>query len=173
MLGVPQMIMGYKQMKQLKDVPRPDFSVSPELMASYNRAETMAQQGLTPAERAFMTTQQAGGQANQLRVGMARTGGSMAGALGVISGLGQSQFTLGLGRMDADLRRQNIRYADSLMREVNQVRMMQQRLNIERDQARRDAAAGLLYAGVSNTQQGLDEGFGSAMYLAGLSMGQA
>jgi hypothetical protein len=170
-LGIPQMVMGFQQMKQLKNVPRPNFSVSPELQKSYNRAETMAMQGLTAAERAAMETQQAGQIASQVRAGFARTGGNMAGALGVISGMGQSQFTLGLGKMDADVRRSNIRYADSIMRDINQVRMMQQRLDIERDQSRRDSAAALLNMGMQNIAQGISSAEDNVMYLAGSMMG--
>ena len=168
LLGVPQMIIGYKQMKQLDKIARPEFSVSPELQKSYNRAESMAQYGLSPQEKAVMEAQAASNRSSQLRTGFARTGGSMAGALGVISGASMNDFTLGMGRMDAQMRRQNIQYADQVAKGVDQVRMMQQRLAIERDQSRRDAAANLFNMGGQNIAQGISDAEGTVLELAGM-----
>lgn len=168
LLGVPQMIIGYKQMKQLDKIARPDFSVSPELQKSYNRAESMAQYGLSPQEIAAMDAEAASNKTSQLRSGIARTGGSMAGALGVIAGMSMNDYSLGKGRMDAQMRRQNIQYADQVGRSIDQVRMMQQRLAIERDQDRRTAAANLFNMGGLNFAKGVSDAEGIAMQLYGM-----
>ena len=89
LMGVPQAVIGFRQMRQLSKVSMPEYSVSPELQSSYNRAEKMAMQGYTPAERASMFQSQAGSTAAQTRAGLARTGGSMASALQVIGGMNQ------------------------------------------------------------------------------------
>jgi len=168
LMGVPQMVMGYKQMKELSKIKRPELSVSPELQKSYNRAESMAQYGLSPQERASMEADAQRNQATQLRTGYARTGGSMAGALGVISGSSLNDFTLGLGKMDQQMRRQNIQYADRLMGQIDSVRMMQQKLAIERDQDRRNAASNLFNMGGQNIAQGFSDAEGLALQLYGM-----
>ncbi len=161
------MIMGYNQMKKLDKVARPGLSVSSELQKSYNRAESMAQYGLSPQESAAMDADAQRNQASQLRTGMARTGGSMAGALGVIAGSSMNDYSLNKGRMDAQMRRQNIQYADRLMGQVDNVRMMQQKLAIERDQDRRDAASNLFNMGGQNIMQGISDAEGTALQLYG------
>ena len=170
LLGVPQAVIGFKQMKELSKVAMPEYGVSKELQASYNRAESMTNQGFTPAEKAAMLQSQAGSMASQTRAGLARTGGSMSSALQVISGLGQNQFNLGLGSQDAQLRRQNIRYADTLMRDIDRVRMMNQELKIKRDQAKRDSARELAYTGLSNVASGISDLEGVAMQVGGLAL---
>ena len=162
------MVMGYKQMKELNKIKRPELSVSPELQKSYNRAESMAQYGLSPQERASMEADAQRNQATQLRTGYARTGGSMAGALGVISGSSLNDFTLGLGKMDQQMRRQNIQYADRLMGQIDSVRMMQQKLAIERDQDRRNAASELFRTGAFNLAQAGSDIEGTALQLYGM-----
>ena len=92
----------------------------------------------------------------------------MAGALGVISGSSLNDFTLGLGKMDQQMRRQNIQYADRLMGQIDSVRMMQQKLAIERDQDRRDAASGLFRSGMDNIAQGFSDAEGMALQLYGM-----
>jgi prophage tail gpP-like protein len=165
LLGVPQMVMGYRQMKKLDKIARPELSVSPELQKSYNRAESMTQYGLSPQESAAMDAEAQRNQVSQLRTGFARTGGSMAGALGVIAGSSMNDFSLNKGRMDAQMRRQNIQYADRLMGQVDNVRMMQQKLAIERDQDRRDAASNLFNMGGQNFMKGISDAEGAAMQL--------
>lgn len=170
LMGVPQMIMGYSQLKKLSKVDRPELSVSPELQKSYNRAESMTQYGLSPQESAAMDAEAQRNQVSQLRTGFARTGGSMAGALGVIAGSSMNDFSLNKGRMDAQMKRQNIQYADRVMGQIDNVRMMQQKLTIDRDQASRDAASNLLNSGLSVIGQGISDTEGQIMQLAGMGL---
>jgi hypothetical protein len=170
LMGVPQMIMGYSQLKKLSKVDRPGLSVSPELQKSYNRAESMTQYGLSPQESAAMDAEAQRNQVSQLRTGFARTGGSMAGALGVIAGSSMNDFSLNKGRVDAQMKRQNIQYADRVMGQIDNVRMMQQKLAIDRDQASRDAASNLLNSGLSVIGQGISDTEGQIMQLARMGL---
>lgn len=170
LMGVPQAVIGFRQMRQLSKVSMPEYSVSPELQSSYNRAEKMAMQGYTPAERASMFQSQAGSTAAQTRAGLARTGGSMASALQVIGGMNQNQFLLGFGSQDAQLRRQNIKYADTLMRDVDKVKMMNQELRIRRDQEKRQAASNLFNMGLQNISSGLSDAEGMVGEIAGMAL---
>ena len=94
----------------------------------------------------------------------------MAGALGVIAGSSMNDFSLNKGRMDAQMKRQNIQYADRVMGQIDNVRMMQQKLTIDRDQASRDAASNLLNSGLSVIGQGISDTEGQIMQLAGMGL---
>ena len=121
------MISGFKAMKDLNKVQRPMFSVTPELQKSYDRAESMSNKGFTGAESGAMFARQAGAQTQQMRTGLARTGGNMAGVLGALTMSNQNDFNLGFGKADAGLRRQNIQYADQMGARVSEVKMLNQR----------------------------------------------
>jgi hypothetical protein len=177
LLGVPQAVIGFKQMKQLSKVPMPEYSVSPELQAAYNRADAMANQGFSPAERANMFQAQAGSMASQTRAGLARTGGSMSAALQVIGGMNQNQFLLGYGDADAKRRLDNAKFAYKAAQDVDKVRMMNQELRISRDQQKRLSASNLANMGIQNLASGMSdlEGMGMQMIggLSGLGGGSA
>jgi hypothetical protein len=173
LLAAPQMVLGFKQMKALSKVPRPNYEVSKELQASYDRAETMAQRGFTPEEEAAARATQSGAFAGQIRGGIARTGGSMAGALNVIAGSSQNDFNLGFASRSAGLRRQNIQYADQLMGKIDRVRMMRQELDIQRRQAQEDAAANLFNTGMANLEKGGNQMYDSAAKIVGTQLGAA
>ena len=170
LLGVPQAVIGFKQMKQLSKVPMPEYSVSQELQAGYNRFDKMANQGYTPAERANMFQAQAGSMAAQQRAGLSRTGGSMSAALQVIGGMNQNQFLLGYGAQDAGLRRSNMERAYRSAQDIDRVRMMNQELRIRRDQEKRTSASNLLNTGLTMIGQAGAEAEGMAFQMAGMAM---
>jgi hypothetical protein len=173
LLAAPQMVLGFKQMKELSKTPRPTYEVSKELQASYDRAETMAQRGFTPEEEAAARSAQSGAFAGQIRGGIARTGGSMGGALNVIAGASQNDFNFGLASKSAGLRRANIQYADQLMGKIDRVQMMRQELDIQRRQAAENAAADLFRTGMENFQEGGDAMYDSAARIVGTQLGKA
>jgi hypothetical protein len=94
----------------------------------------------------------------------------MGGALSVIAGLSQNQFNLGFGAQNAQLRRENIRYADTMMSQYIKPQMMQQELNIMRDQAKRDRASNLMNQGLSNIASGISDAEGMATQIAGMAL---
>ena len=171
LLAAPQMVLGFKQMKELSKTPRPTYTVSKELQSSYDRAERMAQRGFTPEEEAAARSAQAGAFAGQIRGGIARTGGSMAGALNVIAGASQNDFNLGFASRSAGLRRENIQYADQLMGKIDRVQMMRQELDIQRRQAAENAAANLFNKGAENLEYGMNKMYDDASKIVGTQLG--
>lgn len=172
LLAAPQMVLGFKQMKELSKTPRPTYTVSKELQASYDRAERMAQRGFTPEEEAAARSAQSGALAGQIRGGIARTGGSMAGALNVIAGSSQNDYNLRFLSENARQKRANIQYADQVMGKIDRVRMMAQELDIQRRQAQEDAASNLYNTGMQNLEYGLNKSYDTAASIAGLKLGE-
>ena len=170
LMGVPQAVIGFKQMKQLSKVPMPEYSVSQELQAAYNRADKRANQGYSPAERANMFQAQAGSMASQTRAGLARTGGSMSAALQVIGGMNQNQFLLGYGAGDAQQRLENEKFGYKAAQDIDRVRMMNQELRIRRDQEKRTSASNLFNMGLQNLSSGISDLEGIGMQLGGMAM---
>jgi len=110
-LGGVQLVGGIAAAASLGD--RPSYTEDPNFARSAGRAETMAQMGFTPQERAAFQGDLASAQATDYQRGMDVSGGNMAQAL---LGMNTSRATGALNRFagqDAALRRQNIQYAQT------------------------------------------------------------
>lgn len=121
-LGAYQAISSNRALKRLSKQAVPSFGITPEQTRSYNRAEELANTGLTGAERQAATQglAQSGNQAYRRALNM--SGGSTArgiqGALGAMNLRGQNQIS----SMDAGLRRRNVQYADMIGRGLSDQR---------------------------------------------------
>jgi len=171
LMGVPQMVIGFRQLKELNKKERPTYSPGAEITRSYDRAKAMSTQGYTAGERAALTQRQAGLSLAQFRAGRAYTGGNMSAVLSTIMGLSSNEFNLGLAQSDAVIRRQNIQVENQLARDMDWYNKQKQQLEIMRSQQAIDAAAGLLNMGLTNIGKGLKEPEEFAKYVAGQYVG--
>ncbi len=91
-----------------------NYSATPEMQSAFSRAQAMSQFGFSPQERAAYRQNKAQDINTQAQRALDIGGGNMArtiSKLGQISNLqSENQFAI----QDAQLKRQNIRYADSL-----------------------------------------------------------
>ncbi len=150
-----------KAIDELGKTPYPKFTLSPQLSNAYGRAEEMAKQGYTAPEIAAFNQNLAQQNTLALRQGTDRAGGQMAGALNA----GINAMNLGainqFAGQDAMLKRQNIRYSDTLA----QALQSQQNLASQAEIARRNALEQAY--GMAAQQQGQNIA-GSVMALGSL-----
>lgn len=169
-LGLYEYGQSQKRLNELDKTPYPKYTIDPVLSKAYARAEQMAQSGYTPEERASFENKLAGQQMAGYKAGTARAGGQLSGALA--AGMraqaldAQNQYAMN----DAQLKRGNIRYSDSLARAIQS----QQNLATQAEQRRRtmeeQALGGAMKAGLTNITNALG-GAGTALY--GQSLRQA
>lgn len=115
--GIYQSVKASNALKNLGKMP--EYSISPELQNSYNRAERMATQGYTPQEAAAFSQRLARNNNTSFQRGITLGGGSLAKALNSAVLSNNIDAQLGFAANDASLRRSNIRYADSVGSEVS------------------------------------------------------
>jgi hypothetical protein len=113
-LGAMQTIKASRELKKLKNEMPSGFQVTPEQMRSYQRAESMAQNGFTSGEKAsfFQNLAQKANQAFSRT--MNSGGGSMAAAVRAGLNYGNTNAINQFAMNDASLNRNNIRYADQM-----------------------------------------------------------
>lgn len=102
--------------------PRPRFTMSPEMQRSAGRAEYMAGMGFLPEERAAAIQEGRNQSAGMFRRSMDAAGGNLARSLFAAQGADNLDFQNRLASQDANLRRGNIRYADTFSREAQRLR---------------------------------------------------
>lgn len=102
--------------------PRPRYTMSPEMQRSAGRAEYMAGMGFLPEERAAAVQEGRNQSAGMFRRSMDAAGGNLARSLFAAQGADNLGFQNRLASQDANLRRGNIRYADTFSREAQRLR---------------------------------------------------
>lgn len=166
-LGGYEAIKSGRQLKKLGKTPYPYPTVSPELQTAYQRAMGMSQTGYTPQERASfenrLAQQQMAGQRQAVQVG----GGQLAGAIGA----GMRAQQLGAQSMfaaeDARLRRQSMRYADTLAQAMQHQKNIVSEAQMRRRTMEEQALGGGMKAGLENIVNALG-GAASIMSEAGV-----
>ena len=102
--------------------PRPRYTMSPEMQRSAGRAEYMAGMGFLPEERAAAVQEGRNQSAGMFRRSMDAAGGNLARSLFAAQGADNLAFQNRLASQDANLRRGNIRYADTFSKEAQRLR---------------------------------------------------
>lgn len=132
---IPKLIMGYRERKRSEEAlaelakqKYPEYSVTedPRMVRAYQRAEAMTRYGYMPEETAAFQQQLARSQTGQMRQATDIGGGGLAQAMG---GVLQAQQTQAIGQFaagGAGLRREQIRYADTLAGDLA-LRLQQQK----------------------------------------------
>lgn len=121
-LGLVDSAVGLYGLSQMGDSP--NYSVSGELKNSYNRAESMADTGLTPEEMAASQGRVTRSNNTAYQNGVDMSGGNLAGALKSAVNAQNLNAANDLSAMDAQMRRQNMQYADNLGLQVQQQKNM-------------------------------------------------
>lgn len=91
-----------------------NFSVSPELQGAYQRAQAMSQFGFSPAEKASFRQNKAQDINTQAQRALDIGGGNMARTISKLGQISNLQSENQFAAQDAAIKRQNIKYADSL-----------------------------------------------------------
>ena len=161
-LGAVQAYQGFKGLKKLQKQAMPQFSVSPELQGAYSRAQGMSNQGFTGAEMG--AAQQGIAQQGNVAFQRARNlaGGTLAGAINAGIKSNQIGGVNQLAANDAQLRRQNIRYADTLAQDIQQQNNMETQRAFQYRMAQEQALGGAAQSGLKNIASGLSSGLGMA-----------
>lgn len=114
-LGGIQLFGGLAQAFGMGD--RPEFAMTDEMRRSAGRAEYMAGMGLLPEERSAAIQGAANQQSGAFRRAQDMGGGNLARSMGGMTAAQGLDFENRLASSDANLRRSNIRYADTFSRE--------------------------------------------------------
>lgn len=168
LLGLPNAILGgyqtYQAMKglnALNDQPAPNYTVSPELQNSYNRAEGLSGKGFTGTEEASFKNNLASENAASQYAAQQQAGGNLG--QNIFAGI-QSRNLGALNKYaadDAGLHRENIKYADSIGQSIQQQKNMATNTDIQRRFQKEQAYGGALKAGTENLVGGIN--YGAAM----------
>ena len=109
-----------KGLEALGQQPYPEYQVSPELQGAYSRAQGMAKQGFSAEETAARNQDVARSQTAQARSAVDMGGGNMARTINAGLQGSQIQGINQFAAQGAQLKRQNIRYADDLASALQQ-----------------------------------------------------
>ena len=149
-LGAYEAITSSSQLKKLGRTPYPYPTVSPELQTAYQRAMGMSQTGFTPQERASfenrLAQQQMAGQRQAMQVGGGQLSGALAAGMRAQQLGAQSQFAA----EDARLRRQSMRYADTLAQAMQHQKNIVSEAQMRRRTMEEQALGGGMKAGLEN-----------------------
>lgn len=126
------------------------YTVSPEMQGAYDRAEGMAQQGFTGAEKASFAQDLARQNRLKLQRGLDLSGGNFAGAINAAANSTNTTALNQFASSDAAVKRQNIKYSDALAQALQHQKNLQvQNLNRERE-LKMNAYGGALKMGLEN-----------------------
>ena len=132
--GYAQKRKAEKALEELGKTPAPEYQESPELRGAYQRAEAMSKYGFAPEEKAQFQGQLARSQAGMRQSALDLSGGSMGGAIGSVLQAQQTGAITDFAAKGAGLRRENIRYADTLAGQVQSQQNLIQQQKIARRQ---------------------------------------
>jgi len=119
-LGLLNTFMGFKGLSKMKKQPTPQFAETPEMRASRMRAESMAKRGFTPEEKSAWEQNLNRSQNTAYQRAVDRAPGL---AQTILSGITYSNIGAqnDFAAKNAELMRQNIRYADSFSRYLQEL----------------------------------------------------
>ncbi len=147
-----------KALQELEKQKKANYTVSPELQSAYNRAQEMSSRGFTPTETATFNNNLAS-QTNAAQYNAkTQMGNNLAGS--VYAGINaqnlaaQNKFSAD----DAGLRRENIKYADSIGQAIQQEKNLGTGVDVQNQLLLQQAYGGGLKAGSENLVGGLKEG---------------
>lgn len=130
--------------------PRPRYTMSPEMQRSAGRAEYMAGMGFLPEERAAAVQEGRNQSAGMFRRSMDAAGGNLARSLFAAQGADNLGFQNRLASQDANLRRGNIRYADTFSREAQRLRDANTQADLNFRMQEEKALGGAIQQGTEN-----------------------
>lgn len=164
-LGAVQAIKGYRSLKNLSKEQYPEYTISPELQQAYQRAEGMAKQGFSAEETAQFQQGVARQQTGAFRQATDLGGGNLARAISAGLGAQNLQAQGQFAAQGAQLKRQNIQYADELARSIQQQKNLATQEKIQRRQMLEQAYGSAAKTGLENITSSLG-GIGASLFEA-------
>lgn len=150
LLGAYQTYQSTKALKELSKEEYPEFQISPELQGAYSRAQEMSKRGFSAEEQADFQQRMGRQQAGAFRQATEMGGGNLARAISAGLGAQNIGAVNQFAAQGAQLKRQNIRYADDLARALQTQKNMATQQKIARRQQLEQAYGWALQAGLSN-----------------------
>lgn len=147
-LGAVQTGVGLYKLSQEGDAPT--AGITPEMKAAYARAEQRAKSGFSPQEKAAYESSLATAGNTAYRRGVDMGGGSMAQALRAGINAQQLGARNQFAATDAQLQRENIRYADSLAQQIQSQKNLQTAQELQQYNQRQQAYGQALQSGLGN-----------------------
>jgi len=132
--GAIQKSKAQKALDELAKTPAPEYGITPELQGAYQRAEAMSKYGFAPEEKAQFQGQLARSQAGMRQSALDLSGGGMGAAIGGVLQAQQTGAITEFAAKGAGLRRENIRYADTLANKLQDIQIMKDQTKIARRQ---------------------------------------
>lgn len=153
-IGALQAIQGFSALNKLQGQALPMYSEDPEMKASRLRAQGMANQGYTSAETAAFNNRANATDNQRYNLATNVAGGNAAGAINAGIQYGNINRELGFAAQDAQLRRQNMKYADSFSTHLQRLRDANTSYMQQRRAQQENAAGGAVQAGINNIAAG-------------------
>jgi len=147
-LGGIQLFGGLAQAFGMGD--RPEFAMTDEMRRSAGRAEYMAGMGLLPEERSAAIQGSANQQAGAFRRAQDMGGGNLARSMGATTAAQGLDFENRLASSDANMRRSNIRYADTFSRESQRLADANTQMQNQYRMAEEQAVGRAIQSGLMN-----------------------
>ena len=149
-VGISQTRKANKALKALGEQQYPEYANSPEMINAYNRAEAMAKYGYSPEERAKFEQDLARQQAGTFEQATNLSGGNLSSAIGGVLQANNTDAINKFAAGGAELKRQNIQYADSLAQKLQQQKNLQTQNLIARRQMLEQSYGQAKSSGLSN-----------------------
>jgi len=146
-----------KALAEINKTTQPEYQEDPRLTEAYNRAEAMTKYGFAPEEKAQFQNQLARGQNAQRQSALDLGGGNTASAINSVLQANQTNAINQFAAQDAGLRRENIRYADSLAGQVQSQQNLIQQQKIARRQMLESAYGGAIAQQNQNQYQAMGD----------------
>lgn len=149
-LGAYETWAGLKGLRNLEKNKPQGYTISPELNKSYQRAESMTGTGFSGAEKGAFQSRVATDQNTIYGSAVQQAGGNLAQtiAMGLQGQKIQAENTFAAD--DASLRRENIKYADSLMKDIQSQKNLATEQKLNEYQQKEAAYGGAVKAGLEN-----------------------
>lgn len=163
LVSLYELLDSQSKLNKLNSQPAPEFTATPELLASKARADQMSKTGFAPAEKAGFRQNVAQDINTQTQNALNLGGGSLAKVIGGIGKINETGAENKFASSDAALHRQNIKYSDKFSEQLQSLAdrniQEQQRERLMAEQALGGAA-----------QTGL-AGLGTSLNYAGTALG--
>jgi hypothetical protein len=130
--------------------PKKGYEVSPELQAAYNRAQQNANTGYSASERAQYLGDLAATNNMKYRMALGQGGLNNSQAISAAINSGNIHALNQFAANDANLRRQNQRYADQFANQFQSIKNQNTNLNWQNYYKKAQAWGGALQAGLNN-----------------------
>lgn len=167
-IGIYEFFRSQQQLNALNKIPYPSYTVSPELRSAYSSAQGIANQGFTAGEKAGYQNNinQQGALSYQRALG--QSGGNQSNAISAaINGQGINASG-NIAIADANLRRENMKYAGSLAGEIQGQNNLQTQNLVQQRQYNQQVLAQEGSAGLQSILNSLQGGVSSGGGYAGL-----